>query len=312
MRKTFFIICIFLFFNGCSHKPQQSIRIGLVDWIGYAPLYIADAKGWLPKNIEIEDYPANYDVIEAMQIGTIEMGALTLDEMLLHYQKLPDYKAVWFIDYSNGADSLMSAPSIKTLSDLKNKRVAFEPKSVQAYLLDRTLQKGGLAREDIHLKPMKSDSTVTAWKKKEIDAAATFEPTKSELIRLGMHTLFDSSQIPYEIIDLLIVKKAFIGDPSLQKLINAYNKALSMIQKEPEQSFAIIGKYLHMSSKEVKKALQEVQLLGCKENKTIIKEKLSHNFSQVATILKKRGVLATIPHIEEIFSFELIKNCKVF
>ncbi|BAF70862.1 ABC transporter substrate-binding protein [Nitratiruptor sp. SB155-2] len=309
--QALLVFVIFLFGVGCTHKPSTTLRVGLVNWIGYAPLYVAEAKGWLPNNIKIVDFPSNYDIIEALKLGTLESAALTLDEVLINYRDLNSYKAVWLIDYSNGADAIVAAPEIKSLQDLRHKRVAFEPKSVQEYLLDRALQKGNLTRGDIIPKPLKYDEALTAWKQKRVDAAATFEPIKTELINNGMHTVFDSSQIPYEIIDLLVVHNSLIKTFTLKKLIQAYQKGVTFIQADPDSSMQIVANYLHITPREARDALMGVQLPGCSTNKHVYRSKaLQKHIFKVASIVQEEGYVQYTPKIQNLFSFALIDSCE--
>ncbi|BCD68843.1 ABC transporter substrate-binding protein [Nitratiruptor sp. YY09-18] len=312
MKKWSILLIIVIFMAGCSKQYQPTIRLGLVSWIGYSPLYIAEAKGWLPKNIRIVDFPSNYDIIDAMKLDTLEASSLTLDEMLMHHKDLADYRAIWLIDYSNGADALLAAPNIKNLQDLKGKRVAYEPQSVQEFLLERALQKAHLSYNDIILKPVKYDQVLQAWNRHEIDAAATFEPLKSDLYRQGMHTVFDSSQIPYEIVYLLVVKKSELDRDTIAALIKAYNKGLRFIRRKPSDSYEIIGHYLHITPNEVQKALKGVHLLGCKENYDAINKQniLRNSYNTVMDFLLQQGYIHKKPHLHEVFSFAYMQRCK--
>jgi len=54
-------VFILLLFNGCvSKKQNDNVKVGLVQWIGYAPLYVAENDHQLPQNLRIIDFTSNY------------------------------------------------------------------------------------------------------------------------------------------------------------------------------------------------------------------------------------------------------------
>ncbi len=312
MKYLFSLFLTFFLFVGCTPKPEPTLRLALVEWIGYAPLYVAEAKGWLPKNLRIIDFPSNYDIIEAMKLGNIEMAALTLDEVIILHPALPDLMIVSFLDASNGADALLAAPDIKRVEDLRNRRVAFEPKSVQAYLLDRALQLHGMSRRDIRPVLMKYDEQIEGWEKHRFDAVATFEPTKHRLVASGMHPLFDSGDIPGEIIDLLVTRQRILEEAphTTDGVVQAWFRGVEALKSDPD-AIGIVADYLHIAPAAAKNALKEVKLLDCGENLAYIDEqaaRFSQIVSTVATILKDQGRIAHAPDAESLIDARWLTN----
>ncbi len=288
------ILFLSILLIGCAHKEESKIRLAAVEWIGYAPLFIADAKGWLPANVKLVEFPSNYDILEAIKSIDLEAAALTLDEVIRiranHPQK--DFVVIAAIDYSNGADAIVATPSIHSIQELKGKRVAYEPKSIQEFMLKRALLLHKLSIEDITPVLIKYDTILKARQQKLFDAAVTFEPIKSKLLATGLHTIFDSSQIPYEIIDVLSVKRTLLmSHPNtLKKLLQAYFKGVRYLQNNPKaQEF--LAHMFGVSLAQVRQMLQGVQILGCKENLDYFSTQAPLATKNIASYLIQSGII---------------------
>ncbi|MBU1658172.1 ABC transporter substrate-binding protein [bacterium] len=243
----------------------------MVQWIGYSPFFVAEADSGLPKSLRIIDYAANYDIIEAIKSKELDAALLTLDEVIILTQEGIKLYIILILDTSNGADAILAKASIQNIRDLRAKRVAYEPNSVQEYLLSRALKQENMSLKDIEPIFLKYDQQSSEWENRSFDAIATFEPKKHKLIEAGMHTIFDSSNIPNEIIDTFVVTQEGIKNNPLtiQKTVNAYFSALLKINQD-EKTHTIIGKYLHTTPKNVKEALRGVKIMNREENKKLI------------------------------------------
>lgn len=280
-------IFILLFLNGCtSEKTNNKLRIGLVQWIGYAPLYVAEHDKKLPQNLRIIDFTSNYDIIEAMKEERLEGAFLTIDEVLKLIQKGVKLKVLYAIDTSNGADAILAKQSIANIKELKNKRVAYEPQSVQEYLLFRALEKNGMQISDIKSVLCKFDRGLDLRKKDAFDGVVTFEPLKHKLLATGLHTLFSSRDIPNEIVDLFVVTEAALKNnrKTLIKTLQVLLSAAKKIQKD-RSTDTIVADYLQTTPDALKNAYDGIVLLS--------KETNLHLLSG-----KKPALLRTIKHIK--------------
>jgi len=96
-------------------------------------------------------------------------------------------------------------------ADLKGKKVAGVQFSVSHYLLSRALKMSKLSERDI--KFVNTDEAeipnyMRAGKKSNTALSVTWNPWKQTILNEGGKNIFDSSKIPGEIVDTLIVKTA--------------------------------------------------------------------------------------------------------
>jgi NitT/TauT family transport system substrate-binding protein len=66
---------------------------------------------------------------------------------------------VMLTDYSNGNDIIVGKPNIKTLKDLKGKKVGIEVGLVEHLLLLNGLKKAGMSESDVTLVNAKTNET---------------------------------------------------------------------------------------------------------------------------------------------------------
>lgn len=124
--------------------------------------------------------------------------------------------AILIGDYSNGNDALMVRNGLQ-MKDLPGKKMLLVEKTVSEYLFDRAMTINGL-RE--HIKQVRmintSDSDIaTAFlSDASTSAAVTWKPVVSQILKQkGITSLFNSSQIPGEILDLTVVRSDVLNRP---------------------------------------------------------------------------------------------------
>src|SRR6476620_11326169 len=117
----------------------DTVKIGHSTWVGYGPLYIARDKGMFKKNgvdvdlVLIEDPKERFPTLMA---DKIQMIASTVDTALLYMKKPDDFQYVVAIDDSNGGDGIVAIKDIKSIADLKGKKVAVNEGSVSDVYLN--------------------------------------------------------------------------------------------------------------------------------------------------------------------------------
>lgn len=228
MRRC--LITVFLLFAGaCSGPPEEPLRVGTNIWPGYESLYLARSLELYPqKTIHLVELPSATAVLQTLAAGALDAACLTLDEALAARARGLDLQIILVMDISAGGDVLLVRPPIKSLAELRGKTIAVENTAVGAILLDGALQAAGLQVDDVILKFTSVDEHEQAYTSGEVDAVVTFEPVRSRLLTKGAQQLFDSSQIPERIVDVLVVSRKVAGTRAsqLQTLVKAHFAAL--------------------------------------------------------------------------------------
>ena len=206
-------------------------------WVGYEPFFIAESDGFFNQNsIDLIETPYSLTQDQAFRGRTVDASAVSLSRAMSLASKGHDITIVLILDWSNGADKIVAAPNIKSVIDLKGKRVGTEPESVNAYLLFRAMQQVGLSLSDLEMMPMAYEQLSAAFSTKEIDAATVFGPQAEAIEQLGGHVIFDSSEIPGEILDVLVVRTSYLqkNPERVEELISGWLKAVASLEENIE------------------------------------------------------------------------------
>jgi len=262
---------------GATIVRADTIKIAHSTWVGYGPLYIARDKGIFKKNgvdidlIVMEDPKERFPTLMA---DKIQMIASTVDTALLYLKKPNDFQYVVAIDDSNGGDGIVAIKDIKTIADLKGRRVAVNEGSVSEFYLNVLLAKAGLKETDLKTINMTAGDAGGAFVAKRVDAALTWEPwlTKGKSTDFG-HLLVDSSTTPGLITDVIIVKTAWASahQKDVAAIVKSWNEAVAYYRSNPDDAIAIMAKGVGgwlKDPKEFKSTLAGIKFYGADDNKT--------------------------------------------
>lgn len=124
-------------------------------------------------------------------------------------------------DYSNGNDALIVRNNL-TIPQLKGKKVNLVQYSVSHYMLSRALDMNGMTDDNVKIVNVSDSDIGPAFiANKDQEAVVTWNPLVMEIMKTpGVKKIFDSSQIPGEILDLMVVKtKVLQANPELGKAL---------------------------------------------------------------------------------------------
>ncbi|MGK0248783.1 MAG: NitT/TauT family transport system substrate-binding protein [Oleispira sp.] len=214
-----------------SFKICWSIYVGWMPWAYGAEQGIV--KKWADKyDIEIEVVQIN-DYIESInQYTTGGFDACTMtnmDALTIPAAGGVDSTALIVGDFSNGNDGIVLKGK-KSLADLKGQRVNLVELSVSHYLLARGLETVGLTEKDLTVMNTSDADMVAVYGTDDVTAVSTWNPLLSEITSMpNSYKVFDSSQIPGEIIDLLVINTETLQkNPKLGKaLVGAWYEIMA-------------------------------------------------------------------------------------
>ena len=179
----------------------------------------------------------------------------------------------WRSTTSNGGDGIVAIKDIKTIADLKGKKVAVNEGSVSEFYLNVLLGKAGLKESDLNTVNMTAADAGGAFVAKRVDAAVTWEPwlTKGKSTDFG-HLLVDSSTTPGLITDVIIVKTAWASahQKDVAAIVKSWNEAVAYYRANPDESIAIMAKGVGgwlKDPKEFKATLPGIKFYGGDDNK---------------------------------------------
>jgi NitT/TauT family transport system substrate-binding protein len=229
---------------GCMRGPEPAIRIGTNVWIGSEPLYLARELGRFdPAAVQLVEYPSASEVLRAYRNEAIDGMVISLDELFGLAADGFQPRIVLVVDVSNGADVVVGRRGMRTMHDLKGKSVAVESSALGAFVLSRALAINGMQADDVNVVHVESNEQPGVFEKGQVDGAVTFDPYRAQFLRAGAATLFDSRQIPGEIVDLLAVRKSVVEQrpKAVQALLAGWFGAIDYMASAPEDAARRMG-----------------------------------------------------------------------
>ncbi len=217
----------------------DSFKVCWSIYVGWMPWAYGDQAGIVEKwgdkyGIDIDVVQIN-DYIESInQYSAGEFDACTMtnmDALTIPAAGGVDSTALVVGDFSNGNDGVVLKGK-KSLADIKGQSVNLVELSVSHYLLARGLDGVGLSERDLTVVNTSDADMVAIYGTDDVTAVATWNPLLSEIESMpDSHKVFDSSQIPGEIIDLLVVNTDTLkANPKLGKaLVGAWYEIMSIM-----------------------------------------------------------------------------------
>jgi len=235
-----FLLCI----GGCSREPEPALRIGTNVWIGSEPLYLARELGHLPPAVvQLVEYPSASEVLRAYRNQAIDGMVISLDELFGLAVDGLQPKIILVVDVSHGADVVVGRPGMKSMRDLKGKSVAVESGALGAFVLSRALTLNGMQASDVNVVHLESNEQPKAFEAGTVDGAVTFDPYRTQFLQAGATTLFDSTQIPGEIVDLVAVRASIVSKQpkAVQALLTGWFNATDYMKRDPKDAARRMG-----------------------------------------------------------------------
>jgi len=287
---------------GCERR-EPLLRVSGITWIGYEPLFLADQLDLLPpERIRLIESPSNTNSLMQLASGEVEAATLTLDEFILARAGGIPVDIVLVFDTSDGADVVMVRPGIETPAALRDCRIGVEDTAAGALMLARTLEAGGLTRDDIEPIPMSGGEQLAAYRDGEVDAVISYEPHASRLANAGARRLYDSRAFPGLIADVLAVRHEAIErmPRTLRMLVDRYFEALARLRSNPGRAHVLIAPRLGLTIDELTRAFEGVNLLDIRDNHRWLdgeQRLLRSTATTVATIMEKNRLIDTPPEL---------------
>lgn len=266
----FFII---LLLTACTENHDEKLTISSSPWPGYEPLYLARDLGYFDSNkVKLFELPSSDITMESFRNHSTDLASLTLDETLELIDDGTKLRILLIMDISNGGDAVLAKPAIKKLSDIKGKRISIVNIPLGQYMMSRLLDKAGLESKDVEIFPMPETHQEKFYQDGKADLVLTFDPIKSRLEKQGMHVLFDSSDIPNEIFDLLVVHESVYQKrfKDLCLIGKQWFKTLDYMKNNNKEAATRMGKRLGATAAEYNEMMKGLIIPTINESKKLL------------------------------------------
>lgn len=198
-------------------------------YAGWMPWEYAGSQGivdkWAKKYgitidvVQLNDYVESINQYTAGQFDGCTMT--NMDALTIPAAGGVESTALIVSDFSNGNDGIVLKGEGKTVADLKGMNVNLVELSVSHYLLARALDSVDLTEKDLKVVNTSDADISAAFNTDEVQALTTWNPMLSDIkAKPGVTQVFDSSKVPGEIMDMMVVNTQTLKDnPALGKAL---------------------------------------------------------------------------------------------
>lgn len=230
-------------------EEKKTFDLAWTIYVGWMPWKYADESGimkkWADKygievNItQINDYVESINQYTAGQFDGVV--ATSMDALSIPAAGGVDSTALIVGSYSNGNDGVVMKGS-DDLRQIKGQEVHLVELSVSHYLLAKALDSVGLFERDVKVVNTSDADLVGAFSSRDVRNVVTWSPLLQEVAAMAdAKVVFDSTQVPGHIKDLLIVNSETLSDnPAFGKAVTgAWYEVMAILASDTPQGAAL-------------------------------------------------------------------------
>jgi NitT/TauT family transport system substrate-binding protein len=205
-----FAACL-AFLSGVPARAAEPLKIGYSDWPGFTAWEIAAHKGWFKEaGVDVEMVWFEYGPsVEAFAAGKVDGVTIVCGDSLPTGANGKPSTVIVLEDYSDGNDMIIGGPGVKSIKDLKGKKIGVEFNLVDHLLLLKALEANGMSEADVELVNVPTNETPQALGTGGVAAIAAWYPVSGQALNqvAGSKALFTSADAKGLIYDGLHVSK---------------------------------------------------------------------------------------------------------
>lgn len=251
------------------------LKIGYSDWPGWVAWEVAIQKGWFKEaGVDVDFEWFEYvPSMEAFAAGKIDAVCVTNGDALVTGATGAPSKAILINDFSNGNDMIVAQPGIKSVKDLKGKKVGVEVGFVGHLLLLKALEANGMTEADVELVNVPTAETAKALASGDVAAIAAWQPNSGQALKAvpGSTAIYSSADVPGLIYDVLAVNPASLSErpEDWAKVVKVWNRVAAFVNDPATQDEAveIMAARVNLPAEEYKPLLKGTKILSPDEAK---------------------------------------------
>lgn len=262
------VLSITLISGTSTVRADDTIRCAFPIWFGFAPVFVAEDLGYFEEEgIEVTTVFENdrANVLPAIDGGDLDCTMRTIGEYMTRPRTTDTSGTViGTIDVSDGADGVVAAPGIESVTDLVGKTFAGEINHPGTVLLQYALAEEGHDISELNLRLIATDDSASVFEDESVAAVATWEPMMSTIInktsRTGSKLLLTSRDYPGLITDVIIVRtEDYKANPEkYAKFLRGIYRAIDVYMQDPDKFIDLSAHEFNVSAAEMKVSLEGV------------------------------------------------------
>ncbi|MBP9113831.1 MAG: ABC transporter substrate-binding protein, partial [Polyangiaceae bacterium] len=313
-------------------RLNRPLRVAINTWAGHAPGIVANGGLEAKKSgsIYVDKYnvQVEFELIEdpaaklaAFSAGKIDVMWDTVDSWSREASTLAEQKikgkAILQEDWSRGGDGIVSTKGIKSIEDLKGKKVATTQYTPSHWLFLYMLHQSGLTGEDKRalesnlIFTTDAPSAAAAFRSKKVDAAVTWEPDLSGAVKAReaeAHILVSTTSATNVIADTLVARQDIVDQSpeTLRDFVHGWLDGIDAMGKDPSGTNELVAKALKLTADDVSGMLSGLKLTHFGDNALFFglggaKSQAMSLFDTAFIVWRKQGAINKVVEAKDNF-----------
>jgi NitT/TauT family transport system substrate-binding protein len=218
-----------------SALSAAPLKIAYSDWPGWVAWEVAIQKGWVKQaGVDAEFLWFEYGPsMDAFTAGKADAVMVTNGDSLVTGANGAKNIVIMLTDYSNGNDMIVAKPGIKSIKDLKGKKIGLEVGLVEHLMLLNALKKNGMTDADVTIVNTPTGQTPQVLASGQVDAIAAWQPNAGQALKAlaGSTAIYTSADEPGLIYDTIVVSPQSLAQHRADwvKLVALWDKVLAYL-----------------------------------------------------------------------------------
>lgn len=264
----FALIGLIVLLGGCVGK-EPPLKIAVSPWPGYEMLFLAQELGYFAEEgveVSLLRTESPGDSRRFFERSLVDAYGATYYELLLSRTLSNiDARAFYAINVSDGADVIIGGKYVKSVEDLRGKRVGVEQGSMNLLLLHHALKENGILPSEVVIVENNQTDMADALATGSIDAAVTFVPFSTQILKLPDTTqIYDSSMAPGLIVDVFVADRELLQKrrEDFTAIARAFSRAVLFLDSNREQALKMLAEGMDLNAEELHETIDGIKILG--------------------------------------------------
>lgn len=287
-------------------KTSEKIRIGYLNVMDDAQTILAQEAGFYKQHgleTELKLFNSGTDLIKAIVGGQLDAGILGFTNALSWLDKGADIKIVGGAQMGYHSLLVREDSGIRSIGDLKGRSLASQKQGSTADIVLNgvVLKKAGLTRTDVQMQYVSPAVAIQSLAAGKVDAAFVFEPyDHMSRFTSKVKSIYEiGKDWPFPCMVVITSGKMTKDHREIvNRMLDAQKDAIDMLQKEPQESAALLTKHfikeesLHSANGEIVPAAKVVQdAIEAQTFTWSITADQSERMQEIANMMVEQGIL---------------------
>lgn len=318
--RSLSILCVLtlgvsLIVNACNQAPQQlaPLRVGITTWAGFDIVLYAQEAGFFKQrglDVQLIRFENQQDSTRAVLRGTLDANFTSLWDVMQSDAESDKPAVVMVTNISRGADGIVAQPAIKSVEELRGKRVGAKLGTVNHLILLEALKLHQIKPAEVKVEDISNEMAVDLMQNKRLDAAVIWQPLLGETAQsIKGNIIYTTQEIDSLVIDTLASRTTIIRTKKaeLKQFIMAWFDIMSAVETKPNVVFQKVAQKLGQKGEAFAKDYAGLKKGDIAMQQQMFKSgRLPEAIAQMAELLKSDPRAGRMPRQDVEINTELV------